>query len=76
MGVKASVLFPFAVQTVYSMHFVHTNLHCCTIRLCNQAGRNYSNIVEFTFSGEEGLVDFRWRETVGYVAGDGVGFYV
>lgn len=42
VGVKASVLFPFAVQTVYSMHLVHTNLHCCTIRLCNEAGRNCS----------------------------------
>lgn len=39
VGVKASVLFPFAVQTVYSTHFVHTNLHCCTIRLCNEGGK-------------------------------------
>lgn len=40
VGVKASVLFPFVVQTVYSMHFVYTHLHCCTIRLCNEAGRD------------------------------------
>lgn len=53
MGVEAVVLFPFAVQTVYSMHLVHTHLHCCTTRLCNEADWNYSNVMELSFGGEE-----------------------
>lgn len=59
VGVKASVVFSFALQTVYSTHFVHTILHCCTTRLCNESKwkirYKYSDGVNV---GKEGLVGF------------------